>query len=293
MDLNALALFVESAQAGSLSEAARRTGVPLPTLSRKIRKLEDGLGMRLLERGPGGLVLTPVGSRMLAESESAVAVLQQAERSVRDDHGIAGVLRVSIPPHLKPIWPLLSRFGDLYPDVQFDVFVTNRRVDLVAEGIDVALRIGDGGSTSYVGRNLSQYRHTVIASPDFLKEFRIEHPKDLQGVPSACWRTGNRSTWIPGGIDVALEPLLVTNDYEHLLSLASLGHVVTEVPPFMAMEGIAKGHLVTVLEKFPMPLVAIRLLVVETRAMSPLIRRFLDFASETFAKALSENTEAR
>ena len=105
MDLNALALFVESAQAGSLSEAARRTGVPLPTLSRKIRKLEEALGMRLLERGPSGLVLTPVGTRLLAESEPAVAVLQQAERSVKSDLGIAGVLRLSIPPHLKPIWP--------------------------------------------------------------------------------------------------------------------------------------------------------------------------------------------
>ncbi|MDJ0712393.1 MAG: LysR family transcriptional regulator [Woeseiaceae bacterium] len=292
MDLNALALFVESAQAGSLSEAARRTGVPLPTLSRKIRKLEDTLGMRLLERGPGGLVLTPVGSRMLAESESAVAILQQAERSVRDDHGIAGVLRLSLPPHLKPIWPLLSKFGELYPDVQFDVFVTNRRVDLVAEGIDVALRIGDGGSTSYVGRNLTKYRHTVIASPNFLKEFRIEQPQDLQGVPSACWRTGSRSTWTLGDVDVALEPQLVTNDYEHLLSLATLGHVVTEVPPFMATEGIAEGHLVEVLAKHPMPMVAIRLLVVETRAMSPLVREFLNFASETFASALSEDTDS-
>ena len=287
MDLNALALFVESAQAGSLSEAARRTGVPLPTLSRKIRKLEERLGMRLLERGPSGLALTPVGSRLLLESEPAVAVLQQAERSVRNESGIAGVLRLSIPPHLKPIWPKLSEFSARFPDVQFDVFVTNRRVDLVAEGIDMALRVGEGGSTSYVGRVLTKYRHVVVAAPTLLEAAQIKEPNDLGNVPCVCWRTGSRPSWMLGDVNVSLQPLLVTNDYEHLLSLAMQGIAVTEVPPFMAKEAIEQGKLVEVLPGFPLPSTTIRLVVVETRAMSPLIREFLDFASQTFAEALT------
>lgn len=287
MDLNALALFVESAQAGSLSEAARRTGVPLPTLSRKIRKLEEALGMRLLERGPTGLALTPVGTRLLAESEPAVAVLQQAERSVKDDLGIAGVLRLSIPPHLKPIWPKLSEFSARFPEVEFDVFVTNRRVDLVAEGIDIALRIGEGGQASYVGRVLTKYRHVVVASPTLLKEWQIEEPGDLTRAPCVCWRSGMQPAWTLGDTDVSLEPLLVTNDYEHLLSLAMQGIAVTEVPPFMAREAIAEGKLVEILPKSPLPLSTVRLLVVETRAMSPLTREFFDYASQTFAEALS------
>ena len=93
-----------------------------------------------------------------------------------------------------------------------------------------------------------------------------------------------------GGVDVSLKPLLVTNDYEHLLSLAMQGSVVTEVPPFMARDAIERGDLVEVLPEFPLPWSTIRLLVVETRAMSPLVREFLDFASETFANVLSDRT---
>ena len=287
MDLNALALFVESARAGSLSEAARRTGIALPTLSRKIRKLEETLGMRLFERGATGLVVTPMGTRLLAESEHAVATLQQAECSVRSDLGIAGILRLSIPPHLKPVWPILSEFSARFPDVQFDVFVTNRRVDLVAEGIDIALRIGEGGSTSYVGRALMKYRHLVVAAPTLLQKVQINEPKDLASAPCVCWRSGTRSAWTLGGLVVSLEPLLVTNDYEHLLNLALQGIGVTEIPPFMAKEAIEQGKLVEVLPSFPLPHSTMRLLVVETRAMSPLIREFLDFANKAFADALS------
>ncbi|WP_428635235.1 LysR family transcriptional regulator [Sedimenticola sp.] len=151
MDLNALELFVVSARSGSLSEAARRTGIPLPTLSRKVRRLEDDIGMRLLERGPTGLVLTQLGTRLLAEVEPALSMLTQAEHSIRDATRVAGTLRISIPPHFKPLWANLSRFLDRFPAVSFDVFVTDRRVDLVADGIDVALRIGEGGHVSYAG----------------------------------------------------------------------------------------------------------------------------------------------
>ena len=103
MDLNALELFCMSARSGSLSEASRRTGVPLPTLSRKVRKLEDEVGMRLFERGPDGLALTQVGTRLLAEAEPALSMLSQAERIICDASGVAGTIRVSMPPHLKPI----------------------------------------------------------------------------------------------------------------------------------------------------------------------------------------------
>lgn len=287
MDLEALGFFVAAAEAGSLSEAARRTGVPLPTLSRRVRKLEDNLGMRLLERGPRGLALTPAGTQLLADAAPALATLSQAQQRLYDGAGVAGTLRVSLPPHFEPMWSVFSEFLRQFPAVRLDVFVTDRRVDLVTDGIDVVLRIGEGGYSSYAGRTLIQYRHRVVAAPRLLQGVEIGNPADLSDFACACWRPRGRPSWTLGDVEIQLDPVLVTNDYKHLLQLAVTGQAITEVPPFMACDLLEDGQLVEVLPDHPMPLQSLRALVVETRALSPLVRQFLDFVSIAVPKALA------
>lgn len=286
MDLNALALFAAAAAAGSLSLAARRVGVPLPTLSRRVRTLEDDLGLRLLERGPRGLALTAAGTRLLADAGPALATLAQARQRLFDASGVAGTLRVSIPPHFEPIRPVFSEFRRRYPAVRFDVFVADRRVDLVADGIDVVLRIGEGGHRSYVGRTLTRYRHQVVAAPTLLRGAAIKRPADLRNHPCACFKSAGPPQWILGEVRIDLDPVLVTNDYEHLLHMAATGQAITEVPPFMARTPLRKGQLVEVLPRRPLPLLAVRLLVADMRALSPLVRQFMDFAADAVARAL-------
>jgi DNA-binding transcriptional LysR family regulator len=286
MDLNAVKLFVQAAEAGSISEAARRSGVPLPTLSRQLRKLEDDLGTRLLERGPRGLALTPAGNQLISDAQPALAALAQAEQRLHDASGVAGRLRLSMPPHLEPLWPLLRDFGRRYPAVTFDVFVTDRRVELVADGIDVAIRVGEQGSAGYVGRTLTRYRHRLVAAPRFLAAHPLEVPGDLTRVPCACWRSPGSTVWQLGDTAVELEPVLITNDYSHLLRLAEAGDVVAEVPPFLAAQSFEQGRLLEPLPEHPLPERPMRALVVERRAMSPLVRQFLDYASEHVAQAL-------
>lgn len=279
-------LFVQAAEAGSISEAARRTGIPLPTLSRQLRRLEDELGLRLLERGPRGLALTPAGDQLVSDAQPALASLAQAEGRLHDASGIAGRLRISMPPHLEALWPLLRAFGRRYPAVTFDVFITDRRVDLAADGIDVAVRVGERGTAGYVGRTLTRYRHRLVASPELLATHPVTAPLDLTRVPCACWRSPGANVWHLGDTEVEVEPVLVTNDYQHLLRLAEAGDVVTEVPPFLAARGIEQGRLVEPLPEHPLPENAMRALVVERRSMSPLVRQFLDYASENVARAL-------
>lgn len=286
MDLNSLELFVAAAEAGSLSEAARRNGVPLPTLSRRVRTLEEDLGVRLVERGPKGLALTPAGTQLLAEAAPALATLSQAEQRLYDASGVAGTLRVSLPPHFEPMWSVFSEFGRRYPAVRFDVFVTDRRVDLVADGIDVVLRVGEGGYSSYVGRTLTRYRHRVVAAPSLLQGVEIESPADLRNLACASWRTGGPPSWTLGDVQLRLDPVLVTNDYEHLLQMAVSGQAITEVPPFLASEPLQDGRLIEVLPDHPMPLQSIRALVVDTRALAPLVLQFLDFAANAVPGAL-------
>ncbi|MFT4628781.1 MAG: DNA-binding transcriptional LysR family regulator [Myxococcota bacterium] len=286
MDLNALELFVAAAGAGSLSEAARRTGVPLATVSRRVRKLEDDLGVRLVERGSQGLALTPAGTQLLAEASPALATLSQAEQRLHDASGVAGTLRVSLPPHFKPMWSVFSEFARRHPAVRMDLFIADRRVDLVADGVDIVLRVGEGGYGSYVGRTLARYRHRVVAAPSVLERVEVESPEDLRDLVCACWRTGAPPSWTLGEFQLRLDPVLVTNDYEHLLHMAVTGQAIAEVPPFMASEPLQDGRLVEVLPDYPMPVQAIRALVVDTRGLSPLVRQFLDFAAGAVPAAL-------
>ena len=287
MDLNAVRLFALAAEAGSISEGARRSGIPLATLSRQLRQLEDDLGLRLLERGPRGLALTAAGSQLISDAQPALALLAQAEQRLHHASGVAGQLRISMPPHLEALWPLFRAFSRRYPAVTFDVFVTDRRVDLVADGIDVALRVGDRGTAGYVGRTLTRYRHRLVASPAFLTAHPIATPEDLAQVPCACWRGSGPRVWILGEKEVELQPVLVTNDYLHLLRLAEAGDVLTEVPPFLAAPGFARGQLVEPLPEHPLPENAMRALVVERRSMAPVVRQFLDYAGENVAQALA------
>lgn len=289
MDLNALRLFVAAAHAGSLSEAARRTGVPLPTLSRRVRILEDDLGMRLFERGSQGLALTRAGTQLLADTQPALATLSQARQRLDDASGVAGELRVSLPPHFEPIWSVFSEFGRRHPAVRFDAFVTDRRVDLVADGVDVALRIGEGGHSAYVGRTLARYRHRVVAAPALLQGVELTTPADLLGLPCACWRTGAPPSWTLGDAQLRPVPVFATNDYAHLLHLAMSGQAVTELPPFIANDALRTGRLVEVLSDHPMPLQSVRALVINRRALSPLVRAFLDFAVLAVPGALEQS----
>lgn len=290
MGLNALRLFVVAAEAGSLSEAARRTGVPLPTLSRRVRALEDELGHRLLERSSRRLMLTDAGARLFASAEPALARLVQAEQGLQDASGVAGTLRVSVPPHFTPLWSALRDFGKRHPAVRFDVFVTDRRVDLVADGVDVAIRVGEGGRGSYVGRTLARYRHRLVAAPARLQGVGVARPEDLAALPCAAWRSGGPAAWSLGDTRLELEPVLTTNDYQHLLQLALDAEVVTELPPFLAHGPLARGALVELLPEHPLPVQTVRALVADTRLLSPLLRHFLDFAAEALPPGLDPSS---
>ena len=132
MDLNAAQMFVSVVQAGSLSAAAQRTGIPLPTLSRRIRELERELKVQLLERSARGTRLTDAGTRLYEHATRGIEAFVEAEQAVRSDQArLRGRLRLSLPTPFEPWWELLGAFQRHYPDIQLSVYSTDRRVDLV------------------------------------------------------------------------------------------------------------------------------------------------------------------
>lgn len=290
MDLNAVQMFVSVVQAGSLSAAAERLGVPLPTLSRRIRELERQLKVQLLERSVRGTKLTDAGTRLYEHASRGIEALAEGEHAVMSDQArLKGRLRLSLPPAFEPWWELLAVFQKRYPDILVHVYTTERRVDLVEDGIDVALRVGAITHETMVARQVLSYRHVLVASPLLVERLGMpETPEALHRFPCATWSTGANTsgTWRLGGQVLEPRALLTTNDYAHLRSRALAGEAVTELPPFLAAKGIREGLLVKLLPEHPMPEQQINLLYPSHRHPSAIVRTYLDFCQKHVAQMM-------
>jgi DNA-binding transcriptional LysR family regulator len=279
MDLDATRMFVGVVQAGSLSAAASRLGIPLPTLSRRIRNLERQLKVQLLERSARGAKLTDAGSRLYEHASRGVEALVEAEQAVVSDQArLKGRLRLSLPQTVEPWWELLAAFQRRYPDIQVYVYSTERRVDLIEDGIDVALRVGAIVHEAMVARRILSFRNIVVASPELVERFGLpDEPNALRRFPCAVWasRIDVPARWELGGHVIEPNAVLATNDYHHLCSRALGGDVVTELPPFLAAAPIREKRLVPLLPQHPLPEWPINLLYPPHRHQSTIVRTYL------------------
>ena len=281
MDLNATRMFVAVVQAGSLSAAAIRLGMPLPTLSRRIRDLERQLSVQLLERSARGTKLTDAGTRLYEHASRRIEALLEAEQAVVSDQArLKGRLRLSFPPTVQAWWDLLAAFQRRYPDIQIYVYSTVRRLDLIEDGIDVALRVGAVVHEGMVARHVASMRNILVASPKLVERFGMPaEPDALHRFPCAVWasRVDARARWELGGHVIEPSAILSTNDYHHLCSRALGGDVVTELPPLLAAALIREKRLVPLLPQYPLPEWSVNLLYPPQRHRSTIVSAYLDF----------------
>ena len=288
MDLNATRMFVAVVQAGSLSAAATRLGTPLPTLSRRIRDLERQLSVQLLVRSARGTKLTDAGTRLYEHASRGIEALLEAEQAVVSDQArLKGRLRLSFPPTVQPWWDLLAAFQRRYPDIQIYVYSTERRLDLIEDGIDISLRVGAIVHEGMVARPMLSVRNILVASPNLVERFGMPaEPDALHRFPCAVWASGVDvpARWELGGHVVEPTAILSTNDYHHLCSRALGGDVVTELPPFLAAAPIREKRLVPLLQQYPLPEWSINLLYPPQRHRSTIVRAYLDFCQSYLPK---------
>lgn len=291
MDLNAAEIFVNVVRAGSLSAAAAKMGIPLATLSRRMRELERDLNVQLLERSARGTRLTEAGTLLFEHASRGVEALLEGEQMVRSDQArLKGRLRISIPPAFEPWWELLGAFQRRYPEIQIAVFTTERAVDLIVDGVDVALRVGAIVHDALIARRLLRYRHVLVASPELLaRRGTPDTPDALRDFPCATWSrdVGGVASWRLG--DYVLEPkaVLAVNDYLHLRHRAIAGEVVTELPPFLVADPLRAGTLRAVLTNHPMPEQQVNLLYPVHRHLSSIVRAYLDFCQSSVEQFLT------
>jgi DNA-binding transcriptional LysR family regulator len=286
-DLNALLIFAKVVDATSFSEASRRLGMPISTVSRKIAELEDQLGVRLLERSTRQLRLTDVGAEVLEFAQKGVEVSEAVESVVSNQLAeVKGTLRLSAPPSIADsvLAPLLTAFQASYPEVHFHVLVTDRFVDHIAEGIDLVFRVGPLEDSTLIARKMLRYRHQLVASPEYLNNANApEKPKDLLNhrlLAFSFWTPQNSWTFFKGERKetITFHPYLAMNDFAGLATALVSGGGIGDLPPLVCPDLLKAGKLVEVMSNWHFRTVDVSIVHLSNRHIPRAIRLFKEFA---------------
>ncbi|WP_324741825.1 LysR substrate-binding domain-containing protein [Tsuneonella sp. CC-YZS046] len=289
-DLNDLYYFVQVVDHGGFAAAGRVLGIQKSKLSRRIRQLEERLGVRLLNRSSRRFSVTEIGREfyercvaMLVEAEAAEQVVAEVRAEPR------GVIRMSCPVALLNFrfGELIARFMVQYPGVEVHLESTNRRVDVIAEGFDLAIRVRFPPleSTDLVMRKLDTSSQCLVASPALVSE-PLMSPGDLAGLPSLDFGPphGNHQWQLvaSGGETAGIphRPRLVTDDMAALRQAALAGVGVVQLPTMMIWRDIDAGSLVQLLPEWRPPDWVIHAVFPSRRGLLPSVRALLDFLVE-------------
>ncbi|MCP2021215.1 UNVERIFIED_ORG: DNA-binding transcriptional LysR family regulator [Pseudomonas reinekei] len=292
-DLNDLYYFAKVVEAGGFAAAGRLLGIPKSRLSRRIAELEERLGARLLQRTTRQLKLTAVGERYLRHCQAMLLEAEMADEAVASmSSEPRGRLRVSCPVGLAhEILPgVISDFLERFPQVQLEVMLLNRRVDLVNEGIDVALRVRELGDEDplLVTRRLRQAQMLMVASPGFIAGREINHPEDLKSMPVLGALEADRMVHIRmldqkgKSCELALEARLGIDDFivRKASTLSGLGF--TMLPMMYCEQELENGSLVQLLPEWSLPGGWLQAVYPHRRGVMPAVRAWIDHLVESF-----------
>lgn len=284
--------FVHAAELGSYAAAARVLGISPSAIAKSVARLEDDLGVRLFHRTTRSIGLTKEGrvfyercKFILDEIRNTKALITETRTSPR------GKLHVSVPQIFghSLLMPLLPKFLAQYPDVQLDIDFEDRVVDLIAEGIDVAVRSGELADSRLVGRKLGGQYFVVCANPAYIKAHGLPGtPADLLDHHCIHFKypsSGRIAAWsfVKPYENLDLPHNLIFNNTHAGLRAAVDGLGVAHLPVYVAEEAFQQGLLIPLLTNFMLPLGAMTLIWPSNRHLSPKVRAFSDFISSELA----------
>lgn len=291
-DLNDMLYFAEVIEHGGFAPAGRALGIPKSRLSRRIAELETRLGVRLLQRTTRKLSLTEVGIAYLRHCQAMRDAAQAAADAVAQLQAVPrGTLRVSCPITLSQtvLAELIPVYLARYPLVRIEMLVVNRRVNVVEEGVDVALRVRASleDSGSMVIKKLGTAQQVLLASPDYLARYGVpEQPQDLSGHQILSMSAAEGlAHWTLQNDQGATQPLTLPVRYmaDDLLTLklAMLGHGgIGYLPDYMCKGELASGAMVRVLPGWSFPAWIVHAVFASRKGLTPAVRSFLDFLQE-------------
>lgn len=288
-----LAVFGAVVDAGGFTAAAAQLGLSKSAVSSRVRRLEARLGVKLLNRTTRRMALTEAGGRLARRVELVGGELEQAseEASALGSERV-GRIRVNAPVSLgqRHLAEPTARFLCANPRVSIELDLSERRVDMIAEQYDLAIRVGPLGDSSLRARKLATSRQLVVASPDYLaRRGRPQTPADLREhdcllyrhqLTGAAWEFGEGR----GRSRVRVRGPMLSDNGDCLASAARAGLGLASLPDFIVAEAIARGELAVVLDDHCRSLSPIHALFVEGRLMSNALRAYLDLLGDHFRR---------
>lgn len=291
-DLNDLYYFSQVVEHGGFSAAARALNIPKSRLSRRITALEEALGVRLLQRTTRRLRLTTAGERFLKYCQEMSASARAGQDAMQHLKGApSGPVRISCPVSIaqQMLAPTLPEFLDTWPDITVEVMVTNRRVDLINEGVDIAIRVREKLDTDseLVVRHLGTSSGCLVASPAYLQRWgHPEIPADIAAHRALSFtEPGADPTWIlvdeNGTRAIApITPALICNDFTVLVEATVRGRGIALLPTIATHEERRQGRLVQVMPKWRSREGILHCIYPSRRGMMPAVRLLLEFLAE-------------
>lgn len=285
--------FIRVVEAGSISGAAERMGIAKSAVSRRLSDLESRLGVQLFRRTTRRLDLTDSGRGFYERCQRILSDVDEAEEAVSQAHGtLRGRLRVAVPLSfgLLHMGPAICDFMRDHPELEVDLDMNDRQVDLIAEGFDLALRIADLEDSSLIARQLALINTVVCASPDYLaRQGSPQTPEQLAEHDCLVYSNNPEPTlWRyrdPQGEakSVRVQARLLASNGDFLHQAAVAGQGIGLQPTFIVHKSIEEGRLVQILTDYSWPSVNAYAVYPQTRHLSRRVRVFVDFLTERFS----------
>jgi DNA-binding transcriptional LysR family regulator len=290
----AMNAFVRVVEAGNFTKAADSLDLPNATVTRLIQALEQHLQVRLLQRTTRTVTVTPEGATYYERVLRLMADLSDIESTAKQSQAKpSGRIRVESAAAIGTmvIVPALGEFYRSYPDVAIELGVGNRRADLIAEGIDCAIRVGEATEQFMVARRIGEFQFTTCATPAFLEAHGKPHdPQELQAFRTVGMSTASGRAlpfrFCENGTEteLALQHVLTVNDTNACLAagLASLG--IIQAPTYAVQPALTSGHLVSLLDDCATHSIPVHVVYPPNRFLSAKVRVFIDWVIELFER---------
>jgi DNA-binding transcriptional LysR family regulator len=283
--------FVRVVEAGSISRAAEQLGVAKSGVSRRLAELESRLGVRLLNRTTRRSSLTEAGQAFYQGAVKLLADVSELNAVAADNNALLeGTLRLAVPLSfgLSHLSPAIDEFLGAHPDLTINIDFSDRHIDLVERGVDLAIRIADLSDSSLQARRICPIRILLCASPVYLEQVGMPTaPDDLRAHRILQYDIGGGSVLRLQDRQgrefvVQTRPRIVANNGDFLRDMAMAGHGIILTPSFIAWQAIAAGHLVSVMPKYCPQQLSAYAVYPQTRYLSRRARMFIDFLVERF-----------
>lgn len=291
VDLMDVLAFVRVVETGAFARAAERMGMSKSILSRRVARLEEQLGAKLLTRTAQGAQPTDIGEAYFARASNILADLDAAREVVADAvTQVAGTIRLAAPLSFgtEHLAPAIADFAKMHPKVELDISLDDRTVDLVGGGFDLAVRIGALPDSSLIARRIAPVRAAVLASPDYLAaRGRPGHPRDLNDHDLLFYANPGRGNQWRFKIDGRWEYVrgsarLRADNGELLREAACAGLGIVILPTFIASPAIASGKLEVILADYPLEESGLHVVMPPGRATTARVRALVEFLAARF-----------